>query len=115
MAKLKAEGYYLEYWQARLNPGQPAQAANGMIFDKREQTSPTVVNAEAIFAGCKWSVMLSRKLDAGGTFKSFSGPGPYYVAIAIHAGHTARRFHYVSYERTLAIGSGAADFVAVKK
>ena len=115
LAKLKAEGYYLEYWQARLNPGQPAQAANGMIFDKREQTSPTVVNAEAIFAGGKWSVTLSRKLDAGGTFKSFSGPGPYYVAIAIHAGHTARRFHYVSYERTLAIGSGAADFVAVKK
>jgi cytochrome c-type protein NapC len=115
LAKLKAEGYYLEYWQARLNPGQPAQAANGMIFDKREQTSPTVVNADATFAGGKWSVTLSRKLEAGGAFKSFSGPGPYYVAVAIHAGHTARRFHYVSYERTLAIGSGAADFVAVKK
>jgi len=39
----------------------------------------------------------------------------YYVGFAIHSGHTAHRFHYVSYERTLAINSGAADFVAVKK
>lgn len=115
LARLKADGYFLEYWQARLNPGQPAQAANGAIFDKREQTSPTMVNAEATFAGGKWSVTLSRKLDAGAAFKSFTGAGPYYVAIAIHSGHTAHRFHYVSYERSLAIGSGSAGFVAVKK
>ena len=115
LAKLKADGYFLEYWQARLNPGQPAQAANGSIFDKREQTSPTVVAAEATSTGGKWSVTLSRKLEAGATFKSFSGPGPYFVAVAIHAGHTAHRFHYVSFERSLAIGSGNADFVAVKK
>ena len=115
LAKLRADGYFLEYWQARLNPGKPAQAANGTIFDKREQTSPTAVTADATYAGGKWSVTLGRKLDAGSGFKSFSGPGPYYVAVAVHAGHTAHRFHYVSFERTLAIGSGSADFVAVKK
>jgi Ethylbenzene dehydrogenase len=115
LAKLKVDGYFLEYWQARLNPGKPAEAANGTIFDKREQTSPTVVTAEATQSGGKWSVTLSRKLDAGPAFKAFSGPGPYYVAVAIHAGHTAHRFHYVSYERTLALNSGTADFVAVKK
>jgi hypothetical protein len=115
LAKLKADGYFLEYWQARLNPGKPAEAANGAIFDKREQTSPTVVSAEATQAGGTWSVTLSRKLEAGAAFKSFSGPGPFYVAVAIHAGHTAHRFHYVSYERTLAINSGTTDFVAVKK
>jgi cytochrome c-type protein NapC len=115
LAKLKADGYFLEYWQARLNPGKPAEAANGAIFDKREQTSPTVVTAEATQSGGTWAVTLSRKLDAGAAFKSFSGPGPYYVAVAIHSGHTAHRFHYVSFERTLAINSGNADFVAVKK
>jgi hypothetical protein len=115
LAKLKADGYFLEYWQARLNPGKPAEAANGTIFDKREQTSPTVVSAEATQSGGTWSVTLSRKLDAGAGFKSFSGPGPYYVAVAIHSGHSEGRFHYVSFQRTLALNSGTADFVAVKK
>lgn len=115
LAKLKADGYSLEYWQARLNPGKPAEAANGAIFDKREQTSPTVVSAEATQTNGVWSVTLSRKMDAGAGFKLFTGPGPYYVGLAIHAGHTAHRFHYVSFERTLAINSGSADFVALKK
>lgn len=115
LAKMKADGYFLEYWQARLNPGKPAEAANGIVFDKREQTSPTVVHADAAYSNGTWSVTLSRKMDAGAGFKSFSGPGPYYIAIAIHAGHTAHRFHYVSFERSMAINSGSADFVAVKK
>lgn len=115
LAKLKADGYFLEYWQARLNPGQPAQAANGTVFDKREQSSPTVVSAEATFAAGTWSVTLSRKLDAGPQYKSFTGPGPYYVGVAIHAGHTAHRFHYVAFERSLSINAGNTDFVAVKK
>ena len=58
---------------------------------------------------------LGGKLAQGGGMIDFKEGGIYQVAIAIHAGHTAQRFHYVSFERTLAIGSGAADFVAVKK
>jgi len=41
--------------------------------------------------------------------------GRYTVSVAVHAGHTARRCHYVSIERTLRSDSGPADFVAVKK
>jgi cytochrome c-type protein NapC len=115
LAKMKADGYFLEYWEAKLNPGKPAEAANGTVFDTRVQASPTIVKAEATQAGGVWSVTLSRKLDAGAAYKSFTGAGPYFVAVAIHSGHTAHRFHYVSYERSLSINSGAADFVAVKK
>jgi hypothetical protein len=36
----------------------------------------------------------------------------YSVAFAIHAGHTARRFHYVSFERSMVLDAGAAGFIA---
>jgi hypothetical protein len=39
----------------------------------------------------------------------------YVVAFAVHDGHTAGRFHYLSLEKTLVINSGTGDFVAVKK
>lgn len=115
LAKLQGEGYQLEYWQARLNPGKPAVAASGTIFDKRQETAAPIATAEATNAGGTWSVTLGGKLAQGGGMIDFKEGGIYQVAIAIHAGHTAHRFHYVSFERTLAIGSGAADFVAVKK
>ena len=38
LAKLRADGYVLEYWHAELNPGQPAKAQDGIIFDKRTQS-----------------------------------------------------------------------------
>ena len=115
LAKMKADGYMLEYWQARLNPGKPAVGVTGTIFDKRQEVSPNQVTAEATGSGGNWSVTLSGPLNAGGGLIAFQPGQTYQVAIAIHAGHTARRFHYVSYERTLAIDSGSADFVAVKK
>jgi cytochrome c-type protein NapC len=115
LAKLKTDGYSLEYWQARLNPDKPAEAASGTIFDQREQTSPTTVTADATEQAGIWSVTLARNLNADPPAKSFIDTGHYTVSIAIHAGHTAHRFHYVSFERTLRINTGSADFVAVKK
>ncbi len=115
LAKLKADGYHLEYWQALLNPGQPAKAANEIVFDKRTAVSPTVVTADATQTGGTWSVTLSRKLNAGPPFAAIVPGGTYHLAFAIHAGHTAHRFHYVSYERTLMLNSGNADLVAVKQ
>ncbi len=114
LAKLKADGYVLEYWQAKLNPGAPASAVSGTVFDKRQETAPSRASAEASGSAGNWSVTLSGKMAGGGPI-DFQQGGLYQVAIAIHSGHTAKRFHYVSFERTLAIGSGAADFVAVKK
>jgi cytochrome c-type protein NapC len=115
LEKLQADGYGLEFWEAKLNPGAPAEAVNGSIFVRREETKPVVVTAEAVQSGGVWAVTLSRKLDAGPGFKTFNDAGHYTVSVAIHAGHAAHRFHYVSFERTLRIDGGSADFVAVKK
>lgn len=115
LAKLKADGYSLEYWQARLNPGSPATAENGVIFDKLAATKPTAVTAEATYKDGVWSVTLSRKLDAGVGFVPLVAGKRYTVAFAIHAGHTAKRFHYVSFERSLILDQGNADFVVEKK
>ncbi len=108
---LKAGGYQLEYWQAKLNPGAAAVAANGVIFDQRVETKPTNVAAQASNAGGTWTVVLSRKLNAPGAVPILAGHR-YTVAFAVHSGHTAKRFHYVSFERSLVLDAGAADFVA---
>jgi cytochrome c-type protein NapC len=112
LATLKAGGYDVEYWQARLNPGAPAVAENGTIFDKRAESKPTVVTAEATNSAGTWSVTLTRKLSAGAGFVALVPGKRYTVAFAIHAGHTAKRFHYVSFERSLVLDQGVADFIA---
>lgn len=109
LAALKSGGYVLEYWQAKLNPGAPASAENGTIFDKREKTSP-VVSADASDSAGTWSVTLTRKLDAGAI--PLVAGNRYTIAFAIHAGHTNKRFHYVSFERSLVLDEGSADFIA---
>ncbi len=113
LGALKGSGYELEYWQARLNPGAPASAVNGVIFDKRDEVKPTAVAAEGSCAGGTCTVVLSRKLNAPGMVPLVAGK-QYTVAFAVHSGHTAKRFHYVSFERTLVLDGGAADFVAKK-
>jgi len=114
LAKLQADGYVMEYWQAELNPGRPATAQDGTIFDKRTQT-PDALTADATFAGGAWSVTMSRKL-AGAPGQISFAPGVHYtISFAIHAGHTAGRYHYISNEREFSIDSGSGDFVAVKK
>ncbi len=109
--QLKGSGYQLEYWQAHLNPGAAAVASNGVIFDKRTETKPTLVSAQASNAGGTWTVVLSRKLNAPGAIPLVAGRH-YTVGFAIHSGHAAKRFHYVSFERSLVLDQGAADFVA---
>ena len=115
LAKLKAAGYELEYWQARLNPGAKAVAVAGTIFDKREELKSPAVTADATFANGVWSVTLTRPLAAGPGYKELAAGKTFTVGFAIHGGHTAKRFHYVSFERSMIIGEGAADLVAVKK
>ncbi|MDR3415603.1 MAG: ethylbenzene dehydrogenase-related protein [Nevskia sp.] len=115
LAKLKAAGYYLEYDQARLNPGKPAAAESGTILDKREPIADNKVTAEATGDKGHWSVTIARPLHAGGVYKDIVPGKTYTVGFAVHAGHTEGRFHYVSFERTLVLDSGAADFVAAGK
>jgi hypothetical protein len=115
LAKLRADGYQLEYWQAALNPGQPAKAVSEIVFDKRDSASPNIVTAEATQSGGTWSVTISRPLNAAAPYSPIAAGNTYHIAFAIHAGHTAHRFHYVSYERSMMLDSGSADLIAVKQ
>ena len=115
LAALRAGGYQLEYWQALLNPGQPAKSSTEIVFDKRTAAPTNIVTAEATQTGGTWSVTISRPLNVAAPFSAIAPGNTYYVAFAIHAGHTAHRFHYVSYERSLMLDSGTADLVAVKQ
>jgi cytochrome c-type protein NapC len=115
LAKLKADGYQLEYWQAVLNPGQPARASTQIVFDQRAEQKPGIAVAEATNSGGAWSVTISRPLAAAAPYSAISPGTKYYLAFAIHSGHTAHRFHYVSYERSFVLDSGSADLVAVRQ
>ena len=99
-----------EYWEAALNDGAAPVAKSGTFADRRRDSRPSAVEAEAAHKNGVWTVTLSRPLAAGTVGLK---PGKRYtVAFAIEAGHTAGRFHYVSFERTLVLGQGAADFIA---
>jgi len=114
---MRAKGQYFEYWQARLNPGKPPVAVSGTIFEKRIENKEPVVKTEATQdAKGIWTVTLSRKLTGAGPGHKDIVPGKTYtIGFAIHAGHTAKRFHYVSFERTMVLDKGSADFVAAVK
>jgi cytochrome c-type protein NapC len=114
LAKLKADGYSVELWEALLNAGSPATASAFTVLDKRDEVKAPVA-AEANFANGTWSVTLSRKLHAGAPFKDIDAGKSYTVGLAIHAGHSTGRFHYVSIEQSLVRDQGSADFVAVSK
>lgn len=116
IAALLTAGSYFEYLTAGLNPGQPAVAQNGYILDERHEASPVTATADATFAGGEWTVVLSRPLASAGAGQHALAEGKQYaIGVAIHDGHTNGRFHYVSIEQTLAIGSGAGDLVATKR
>lgn len=116
LQQLLKQGVFMEYWQARLNPGQPAQAADGYVLDKRHKHPSPAASAQAQFDGGKWIVVLSRKLKAGGDGRKDIVPGKTYsLGFAVHENHADHRFHYVSFERTLVLDQGKADFVAVKR
>jgi len=97
----------LEYWRVEL--GAKPAVSNGTVLDRRAEKK-SIVTAEATRNGTMWLVTMTRKLAAGTVAIA---PGRRYtVAFAIDAGHTAKRFHYVSFERSLVLDSGVADFVA---
>jgi cytochrome c-type protein NapC len=115
IAKFLADGAFLEYWQARLNAGALPVVADGRVLDKRHENPSPTVTATATEDGGKWAVTFSRKLAGGEVHKTLAPGTTYTLGIAIHAGHTAQRFHYVSLEKTLVLGQGKADFVAVRQ
>jgi cytochrome c-type protein NapC len=112
---LKA-GKFMEIWQARLNKGAAAVAADGYILDKRHMSESPLVTAEAEFANGAWTVVLGRKLVVGQPgHKDIVAGKTYNVGFAIHDAYAEHRFHEVSLGRTLVLDQGNADLVAVKK
>ena len=111
LAKMRSNGYYLEYWQAFLNPGTPASSNAFIVLERRENITPNAVAAAATSKNDTWSVTLSRPLRAGAPYKDIVPGQPYTVGFAIHGGHTAARFHYTSLEYSLVLDQGTADFV----
>jgi cytochrome c-type protein NapC len=106
---LRAAGYAMELWQARLNPGGMAAAGSGIVFTRREAADTGPVTAAATFADGVWSVTLSRPLKAGAPWRDLVADRTYTIGFAIHAGHTAKRFHYVSLERMLTLSDRSVE------
>ncbi len=114
LAPIRDKGEDLEYWEAKLNPGSPPVIVDGAVLDRRTENPAPLVTGEASFEGGKWVVTMARKMSAPAPYKAFAAGVAYTMGIAVHAGHTAKRFHYVSLEKALAIDNGKADFVARK-
>lgn len=112
--KMRAEGGFLEYWQARLKPGAAPVVIDGTILEKRSERAQPMATAEAVEANGLWTVTFSRKLSAGPLSKDFAVGKTYTLGFSVHAGHTDHRFHYVSLEKTLVLDAGKADFVAAQ-
>ncbi|MCG6872995.1 MAG: ethylbenzene dehydrogenase-related protein [Gammaproteobacteria bacterium] len=116
LAQQLAGGQFLEFWQARLNPGQPAEAVQGYVLEKRQTISSPAVSAEASQQGNAWTVVFSRPLQSGGAGqKAIVAGTTYSVGFAVHDDYASHRFHHVSFGRTLVLDQGKADIVAVKK
>ena len=114
--KMKAEGKFLEYWQARITPEGKAIPFDGVVLDKRADNMETAVKTEATKSKAGvWAVTFTRKLTGVAGHKDIVAGKTYNIGFAIHTGHSAKRYHYVSYERTMVLDSGKADFVVTAK
>jgi len=115
LAALTDKHYFLELWQAELNPGKPAHAVDGYVLDKRHMAPTPAIEAVSKFSQGKWTVEFSRPLKQSGNGHIALVPGKTYtVGFAIHDSSTSGRFHHVSFGYTFALNSGRADFIARK-
>lgn len=113
---LLQQGVFMEYWQAKLNPGQPAKAVSGYILDRRHKHDPAAIQADASFANGEWTVSLSRPLRASGPGQKDIVPGKTYaVGFALHDDYSDHRYHFVSFEYSLTLDSGSTDFVVTAR
>ncbi len=115
LAAIREAGGYLEYWQARLTPGEEPTVVDGFILAQRGENLDPAVQATASYDDGRWSVTFSRNMREAAPYKDIVPGRIYTLGFSVHAGHTAKRFHYVSFERTLAIDDGDADFVAMRQ
>jgi hypothetical protein len=113
--KMLGAGQFVEYWQAKLKAGAAPAAVDGYILEKRHDNPDGAVSAQAELKDGMWTVTMTRALKAAGAGqKDLEAGNTYTVGFALHEDHADSRFHQVSWEFTMALDGGKADFVADK-
>ncbi len=112
IADLVAAGTFIEYWQARLNPGQPATPLQGYVLKDRYEHPTPAISVNATEAGDNWVVEFSRPMAGGSGMKAFEAGKTYNFGVALHDQNTAGRYHLTSFQYTLTIDGGDGDLVA---
>lgn len=112
---LMGAGTYLEYWQAKLNPGKPASVLDGYILKERSENATAAVSAVATEAGSSWVVEFTRPLAGGPTRKGIVAGKTYIFGVALHDQNASGRYHLTSLQYSLVLDAGEADLVAVKQ
>ena len=114
--KLLANGFFAEYWQAKLNQDKAVKAIDAYILDKRHENKSPEVGVVAELKNGLWTVELSRKLmpNMPHTKNIVSGK-EYAFGLAIHDEYSHGRHHHVSFNHTFALDQGKADFIAIKQ
>ncbi len=115
LAALRAQGKFLEYWQARISTGAPPQVLDGYILEQRHVNPQSALDVQAKQEGGRWIVELSRPLvmDTPGR-KTFSIGTTYTLGFAVHESDDAGRSHYVSFGYSLKLAPGSADLTATR-
>lgn len=111
---LVAAGTFIEYWQARLNPGQPATPLHGYVLKERFEHSTPAVSVNATEAGDNWLVEFSRPMAGGYGMKTLTAGKTINVGVAVHDQSTAGRYHLTSFQYRLTIDGGDGDLIANK-
>ncbi len=115
LAVLRAQGKFLEYWQARISASAPPQVLDGYILDQRHINPQSAVGVQAKQDGDHWIVELSRPLtmDTPGR-KTFATGTTYVLGFAVHTSGDEGRAHYVSFGYSLKLAPGSADLTATR-
>ncbi|MEH6470126.1 MAG: ethylbenzene dehydrogenase-related protein [Halopseudomonas sp.] len=109
---LVAAGTFIEYWQARLNSGQPAQALDGYVLKDRFERPTPAISVNASEAGGNWVVEFSRPMAGGTGMKTLETGKTYNFGVALHDQNTAGRYHMTSFHYKLTIDGGDGDLIA---
>lgn len=100
-------GNFLEYWQARLNPGAEPEVISGYILKERTELESTTLTATAELNGKTWMLDFSRPMAVGTEGqKDIVAGKSYTIGLALHDQHTIGRFHLVSLEYTMGTSPG---------
>ncbi len=93
-----------------------AGAENGHVLEQRVNTGGTAQKCRGRLDGDTWTVVMSRPLKSDKPGDVNLEPGKTYIVnFALHDDHSNARFHHVSLEWRLGLGTSDAEINAVKR